>query len=63
MDRVEIGEGCRLRKTIVDKDVVIPSGAMVGCDTEADRRRFTVTASGGVVVPKGVPSSGRFWEA
>jgi glucose-1-phosphate adenylyltransferase len=37
----------------VDKGVKIPSGATIGYDLEADRRRFTVTESGIVVVPKG----------
>ena len=63
MDRVVIGEGCKLRRTIVDKDVAIPPGVMIGWNAEDDHRRFTVTADGIVVVPKGVPASGRFWGA
>ena len=42
-----------MRRAILDKDVNIPEGAMVGWDLEADRKRFTVTDSGIVVIPKG----------
>lgn len=51
--RVSVGRRAKLRKAIVDKDVVIPEGMQIGYDHEADRRRgFTVTDSGVVVVAK-----------
>jgi glucose-1-phosphate adenylyltransferase len=53
MDGVVIGEGARVRGAIVDKSVRIPPGASVGHDAEADRQRFTVSAGGVVVIPKG----------
>jgi glucose-1-phosphate adenylyltransferase len=53
MDGVVIGEGARVRRAIVDKSVRIPPGASVGHDAEADRQRFTVSAEGVVVIPKG----------
>lgn len=53
MDGVDVGRHSRLRRTIVDKGVKIPQGSTIGYDLEADRRRFTVTDSGIVVVPKG----------
>ena len=53
MDGVVIGEGARVRNAIVDKRVRIPAGASVGHDGEADRDRFTVSAGGVVVIPKG----------
>lgn len=62
MNDVRVGRNCRLRKTIVDKQVVIPDGAEVGFDPEFDRCRFTVTASGIVVIPKGVPPGKEFWQ-
>ena len=60
--QVNIGRRCRIRRTIIDKDVRIPDGAEIGYDHEADRARgYTVTESGVVVVAKAdamIPSSG-----
>jgi len=51
---VDVGRRCRLRKTIVDKNVQIPPDTVIGYDLEHDRSRgFTVTDSGVVVVPAG----------
>ncbi len=50
---VVVGEGARLYRAIVDKDVCIPAGEAVGYDRARDAERFTVTAKGIVVVPKG----------
>lgn len=52
-DRVRVGEGAQLRNCIVDKDVRIPPHERIGYDAEADRRRFSVSPGGIVVVPKG----------
>ncbi len=53
-DDVEVGRHARIRRTIVDKNVRIPAGTEIGFDPEADRRRFTVSEGGVVVVPKGM---------
>ena len=51
---VDVGRHCRVRKAIIDKDVRLPAGAVVGYDADHDRRRgFTVTEQGVVVVAKG----------
>ena len=50
---VQVGDSCRIQRTIVDKWVKIPPGTEIGYDPEADARRFTVTPSGIVVVPFG----------
>jgi glucose-1-phosphate adenylyltransferase len=49
---VDVGRHAKIRKAIIDKDVQIPQGMEIGYDLEEDARRFTVTASGIVVVPK-----------
>jgi glucose-1-phosphate adenylyltransferase len=53
-DDVEVGRHARIRRAIVDKGVRVPSGVEIGYDLEADRRRFTVSEGGVVVVPKGM---------
>ena len=50
---VEVGDGCRLRRCIVDKDVRIPAGTELGINLEKDAKRFTVSDGGVVVIPKG----------
>lgn len=49
---VDIGRHCRLRGCIIDKNVRVPAGTIIGHDPEADARRFQVT-DGIVVIPKG----------
>jgi len=50
MPGVRIGRHARIRRAIIDRDVLIPRGAMIGYNAEEDRRRHTVTESGIVVV-------------
>ncbi|HTL02142.1 MAG TPA: hypothetical protein VL243_07945, partial [Vicinamibacterales bacterium] len=38
------------RRAIVDRDVLIPRGAVIGYNLEEDRKRHTVTDQGVVVV-------------
>lgn len=51
---VEIGRHVKIRRAIIDKEVKIPDGEIIGYDLEKDRRRFTVTDNGVVVIPKGL---------
>jgi glucose-1-phosphate adenylyltransferase len=53
MDRVFVGRGARLMRTIVDRDNHIPPHEVIGGNPERDRRRFHVSRSGVVVVPAG----------
>jgi glucose-1-phosphate adenylyltransferase len=53
LDRVSVGRKAKIRKAIIDKGVTIPEGFTIGHDLEADAKRFTVTADGIVVIPKG----------
>jgi len=50
MPGVRIGRHARIRRAIIDRDVLIPRGALIGYNMEEDRRRHTVTDSGVVVV-------------
>jgi glucose-1-phosphate adenylyltransferase len=50
MPGVRVGRHARLRRTIVDRDVLIPRGAVIGYNAEQDRKRHTVTDQGVVVV-------------
>jgi glucose-1-phosphate adenylyltransferase len=50
MPGVRVGRHARIRRAIIDRDVLIPRGALIGYDPAEDRRRHTVTDSGVVVV-------------
>ena len=49
---VDIGRSAKIRRIIVDKDVHIPEGMTIGTHLDEDTKRFTVTDSGIVVIPK-----------
>ncbi len=49
---VNIGRHCRIRRAIIDRDVHIPEGSVIGYDTETDRQRYFVTDSGITVVTR-----------
>ena len=51
-DNCKIGRHSRIRRTIIDKNVVIPEGTEIGFDPDLDRKRFTVSDTGIVVIPK-----------
>jgi glucose-1-phosphate adenylyltransferase len=53
LQNVDVGRGAVVRRAIVDKNVRIAAGAEIGVDAKADRERFTVSAGGIVVIPKG----------
>ena len=53
MDGVVIGRHCRIKKAIIDKDNIIPANTEIGYNPKKDRKLFTVTPRGIVVVPKG----------
>lgn len=50
LPNVDIGRGCRIVKTILDENVVVPDGLVVGEDPAEDKRRFYVTREGVVLV-------------
>ncbi|MGE5111358.1 MAG: glucose-1-phosphate adenylyltransferase [Acidobacteriaceae bacterium] len=49
---VNIGRHCRIRRAIIDRNVDIPEGTVIGYDTDADRQRYFVTESGITVVTR-----------
>jgi glucose-1-phosphate adenylyltransferase len=53
MSGVDVARHARIRRAIVDKYVQILPGTKIGYELENDRRRFTVTDSGVVVIPRG----------
>ena len=53
MENVDIGRHCRIRRAIIDKDVIIPPETEIGYDLEKDKKRYHVTPSGIVVIAKG----------
>ncbi len=50
---VEIGRHARIRRAIIDKRVKIPDNTVIGYDPDQDRKRFTLSAEGIVVITKG----------
>jgi glucose-1-phosphate adenylyltransferase len=52
MDRCNIGRHTRIRRAIIDKNVVIPEGVEIGFDSNTDKKRFKVSETGIVIIPK-----------
>jgi glucose-1-phosphate adenylyltransferase len=53
MEGVNVGRHAKIKRAIIDKDVNIPQGMVIGYDLEEDRKRFFVSDTGIVVVAKG----------
>ena len=53
MGNNDIGRGCRIRRAIIDKDVKIAPGTIIGEDPVQDKQRFHVSANGVIVIAKG----------
>lgn len=49
-ERVTIGRNCRIRRAIIEKNIEIPEGTVIGYDLKEDAKRFRVTHLGVVVV-------------
>lgn len=52
LEGVDVGRNAKIRRTVIDKEVQIPEGMEIGYYLDEDSKRFTVTSSGIVVVPK-----------
>jgi glucose-1-phosphate adenylyltransferase len=53
MEGVNVARYAKIKRAIIDKDVEIPEGMVIGYDLAADEKRFYVSESGIVVVAKG----------
>ena len=49
---VNVGRHSRIRRAILDRDVQIPEGTVIGYDPEADKERYFVTENGITVVTR-----------
>lgn len=47
-----IGRHARIRRAIIDKNVTVPEGYEIGFDLDGDKKKYTVTESGIVVIAK-----------
>ncbi|MCD6459567.1 glucose-1-phosphate adenylyltransferase [bacterium] len=52
MEGVVVGRHSKIKNAIIDKSVLIPENSVIGYDVEKDRKNFTVTKNGIVVIPK-----------
>lgn len=53
MEGVNVGRFAKIKRAIIDKEVDIPQGIVIGYDISEDKKRFYVSDSGIVVVAKG----------
>jgi len=53
LGKAKVGAGSRLTKVILDKGVELAPGTIIGEDLEEDRKQFTVSDNGVVVIAKG----------
>ena len=50
---VKVGDGCVLRRVIIDKDADIAPGTQIGVNLQEDRKKYHVSDDGIVIIPKG----------
>jgi len=52
MESVIVGKNAKIKNTIIDKDVIISEKTIIGYNPDDDKKRFTTTTSGIVLVAK-----------
>lgn len=55
MDNIDVGRNARITHTIIDKNVKIPEGTVIGYNLEEDRKKYHVSPEGIVVIPRTEP--------
>jgi glucose-1-phosphate adenylyltransferase len=53
MGNTDVGRDCRISNAMIDKDVMIAPGTVIGEDFDLDRSRFHISPGGTIVIPKG----------
>ena len=53
LEGVDVGRHAKIKNAVIDKHVKVMPKAEIGYDKELDKKRFTVTPKGIVVVEKG----------
>lgn len=53
MEGAEIGRYAKIKRAIIDKDVKILPNIQIGYNLEEDKKRFTISKKGVVMIPKG----------
>jgi glucose-1-phosphate adenylyltransferase len=53
MEGVQVGRHAVVKRAIIDKNVIVPEGAQIGVDLDRDRKLYTVSDNGVVVIGKG----------
>ena len=53
LGNTDVGRDCRIKNAIIDKNVTLAPGTIIGEDAAMDRERFHVSPNGIVVIPKG----------
>jgi len=49
---VNIGRHCKIRRAIIDRDVHLPEGTVIGFDPEEDAKSYIVTETGITIVTR-----------
>ncbi|PIW69503.1 MAG: glucose-1-phosphate adenylyltransferase, partial [Ignavibacteriales bacterium CG12_big_fil_rev_8_21_14_0_65_30_8] len=52
MNNCKIGRHTKIKNAIIDKNVIIPENYEIGYNLEEDKKKFTVTESGLVIIAK-----------
>lgn len=53
-ENVNVGRYAKIRRAIIDKDVDIPANTVIGYNLKEDRKKYSVSPGGIVVIPKGM---------